>query len=95
MRDGGIWTIQGIFEELKHRNWDSKTAQDPLKATEAAVSRLVTVKKEVERVGRGEYRYVGVPTSPASTEDLTSFASHGRQESPTILELRGLREQQT
>lgn len=97
MRDGGVWTIKAILEELKHRDWDSKTAQDPLKATEAAVSRLVTVKKEVERVGRGEYRYIGVPGSPPSTEDLPSHAAppHGGNGSSSLLALSEFRERQS
>jgi hypothetical protein len=97
MRDGGVWTIQRLFEELKHRNWDSKTAQDPLKATEAAVSRLVSVKKEVERVGRGEYRYIGIPSSPDSAEELSSFAApnHGGIGPSPLLALSEFRERQT
>jgi hypothetical protein len=94
MREGGTWTTKSLFEELKHRGWESKTAVDPMKATEAAVSRLATVKKEIERVGRGEYRYVGVPGSPASAEDVQNFApNNGGQSAPPLMGLPGFREQ--
>lgn len=97
LREGGIWTIKGLLEELKHRDWDSKTAQNPLKATEAAVSRLVTVKKEVERVGRGEYRYIGPPTSQAAPDSQPSFPAteNSSPGASTVLDLRGLRERQS
>lgn len=95
MREGGTWTTKGLFEELKHRGWESKTAQDPMKATEAAVSRLITVKKEIERVGRGEYRYVGVPGSPASAEDVSNLAPSNRNQAATpLLGLPGFGERQ-
>lgn len=98
MREGGVWTIQTLFEEMKHRGWDSKTAQEPLKAAEAALSRLVSVKKEVERVGRGQYRYVGAPSSPASTDDLADLSApngNGSQSAPPLMGLPGFRGQQS
>jgi hypothetical protein len=96
MREGGTWTLKSLYEELQHRGWESKTAQDPLKAAEAALTRLVSVKKEVERVGRGEYRYVGVPGSTASAGDVPNFAPRNEdQAAPPLMGLPGFREQQS
>lgn len=63
MREGGVWTVASLLNELQKRGWDSKDAEHPLKATEAAISRLHNVKKEIERVGRGKYRYKQAPGS--------------------------------
>lgn len=58
MREGGTWTVASIFEEMKKREWESKESKEPIRAAEAALNRLWKVKKEVERVGRGQYRYI-------------------------------------
>jgi hypothetical protein len=79
MREGGIWSAKDVLEELKRRGWEPRDAQHPQAATEAAVNRLYRVKKELDRVGRGKYRYKGIPSSP-STETLADFAKTGRAE---------------
>jgi hypothetical protein len=58
MAEGGTWTVASLFEEMQKRGWDSKESKEPSRAAEAALNRLWKVKKEVERVGRGQYRYI-------------------------------------
>lgn len=69
MKDGGVWTGKQILEEMKRRGWESRESQNPIRPTEAAINRLWKVKGELERVGRGQYRYVGPPS--ARIEDPT------------------------
>ena len=52
-----IWTFPGLLKEIQHRRWGSKATKDPQRSIEAAVHRLLYVHEEIERVGRGEYRY--------------------------------------
>jgi hypothetical protein len=70
MREGGVWTGRTMLEELTKRGWEPKDAKHPQATVEAAMDRLFRVKKETERVGRGEYAYKGFPASP-SLETLT------------------------
>lgn len=74
MREGGVYTGRSMLEELTKRGWDPKEAKHPLATVEAAMDRLFRVKKEIERVGRGEYTYKGFPASP-SLETLGDYAS--------------------
>jgi hypothetical protein len=74
MREGGVWTARMMFEELKKRGWEPKKAKHPQATVEAAMDRLYRVKKEIDRVGRGEYTMKGFPASP-SLETLGDFAS--------------------
>jgi hypothetical protein len=55
---GQAWTVREVFEEMKKRGWESKDSKEPLRPAEAAVNRLWKVKGEIERVGRGRYRYI-------------------------------------
>jgi hypothetical protein len=64
MKDGGVWSARSVLVELKKHGWESKSSSDPIRPTEAAMNRMWKVKKEIERVGRGEYRYIGSPASP-------------------------------
>jgi hypothetical protein len=59
MKQGGVWTAGGLLAEMKKRGWESKGSKNPIRPTEAAINRLWKVKKEIQRVGRGQYRYVG------------------------------------
>lgn len=71
MKPGGVWTGGQLLDEMKRRGWESKESKNPIRPTEAALNRLWKVKKEVERVGRGRYRYIGVPdTREGSTNNL-------------------------
>lgn len=74
MREGGVWTARTMLMELKRRGWDPKKAKHPLPTVEAAMDRMYRVKREIDRVGRGEYTYKGFPASP-SMETLGDFAS--------------------
>ncbi len=62
MSDGGIWTAAQLLAEMKKRGWESRGSKNPIRPTEAAINRLWKVKMEIERVGRGQYRYIGLPT---------------------------------
>lgn len=62
MREGGTWTVQKLHDELARRGWVNPEAKHPVKATETALSRLHGKYQEVDRVGRGKYRYKGVPS---------------------------------
>jgi len=64
MNDGGVWTARQLLDEMRKRGWESKESKNPIRPTEAAINRLWKVKKEIERVGRGQYRYIG-PGAPA------------------------------
>lgn len=77
MREGGVWTAKELLEELTRRGWEPENAKHPQAATEAALNRLWKVKGELDRVARGQYRYKGLPASPASAMDLGSFARGG------------------
>lgn len=66
MRTGGVWTAGQVHDELQRRGWVSPEAQHPMRATEAAINRLWRKNGEVERVGRGQYRYTLAPTDQAS-----------------------------
>lgn len=57
--EGGVWNARQLLAEMKKRGWESKDSDNPIRPTEAAISRLWRVKKEIERVGRGQYRYIG------------------------------------
>jgi len=70
MKEGGVWTGRAMLDELSRRGWEPKNAKHPLATVEAAMDRLFRVKKETERVGRGEYAYKGFPASP-NLETLT------------------------
>jgi hypothetical protein len=59
MKEGGVWNAKQLLAEMEKRGWESKGSENPIRPTEAAISRLWRVKKEIERVGRGQYRYVG------------------------------------
>ncbi|HET9197624.1 MAG TPA: hypothetical protein VFN92_05130 [Solirubrobacterales bacterium] len=59
--EGGVWNARQLLAEMKKRGWESKESDNPIRPTEAAISRLWRVKKEIERVGRGQYRYIGAP----------------------------------
>ena len=74
MREGGVYTGRSMLEELTKRGWEPKDAKHPLATVEAAMDRLFRVKKEIERVGRGEYTMKGHPASP-SLEMLGEHAS--------------------
>jgi hypothetical protein len=73
MKGGGVWTGRAMLDELVKRGWEPKKAKHPLATVEAAMDRLFRVKKETERVGRGEYAYKGHPASP-SLETLGDYA---------------------
>jgi hypothetical protein len=64
MKDGGVWTSRMMLEELRRRDWESPCSTDPLRATSAAMTRLCREKHELERVGRGHYRYIGPWAAP-------------------------------
>ncbi|MBA3261836.1 MAG: hypothetical protein H0T69_05100 [Thermoleophilaceae bacterium] len=64
MRDGGVWTVKRLHSELVQRGWVNPEAQHPEKATETALSRLHKKYHEVDRVGRGQYRYKTAPHDP-------------------------------
>jgi hypothetical protein len=64
MREGGVYTGRSMLDELTKRGWEPKEAKHPLATVEAAMDRLFRVKKEIDRVGRGEYTYKGHPASP-------------------------------
>ena len=74
MRKGGVFTARTMLEELEKLGWEPKKAKNPLPTVEAAMDRMYRVKKEIERVGRGQYTYKGFPASP-SMETLGDFAS--------------------
>jgi hypothetical protein len=59
--EGGVWNARQLLAEMRKRGWESKESENPIRPTEAAISRLWRVKKEIERVGRGQYRYIGAP----------------------------------
>jgi len=63
MREGGVYTGRAMLEALTKRGWEPKEAKHPLATVEAAMDRLFRVKKEIDRVGRGEYTYKGLPAS--------------------------------
>jgi hypothetical protein len=65
MREGGVWTARALLDELTRRGWNPKKAKNELATVEAAMDRLYRVKKEIDRVGRGEYTYKGFPASPS------------------------------
>lgn len=69
MREGGVYSGRSMLDELTKRGWEPKEAKHPLATVEAAMDRLFRVKKEIDRVGRGEYTYKGHPASP----DLTTL----------------------
>jgi len=73
MKDGGVWTGRSMLKELTKRGWEPKKAKHPQATVEAAMDRLFRVKKEIERVGRGEYTYKGFPASP-SLDTLGDYA---------------------
>lgn len=60
MREGGDWDVRKLHAELEQRGWLNPDAMHPLKATETSLNRLYKKYGEIERVGRGIYRYVGV-----------------------------------
>jgi hypothetical protein len=62
MREGGDWNAREIHAELEKRGWVSPDAKFPIRATEAAINRLYRVTNEIEKVGRGRYRYKSFPT---------------------------------
>lgn len=64
MREGGVWTVKKLHDELVRRGWVNPDAQHPEKATETALSRLHKKYNEVDRVGRGQYRYRTAPHDP-------------------------------
>jgi hypothetical protein len=74
MRGGGVYTGRSMLEELTRRGWEPKDAKHPLATVEAAMDRLFRVKKEIDRVGRGEYTMKGHPASP-SLETLGEYGS--------------------
>jgi hypothetical protein len=74
MREGGVHTGRSMLEELTKRGWEPKDAKHPLATVEAAMDRLFRVKKEIDRVGRGEYTMKGHPASP-SLETLGDYTS--------------------
>lgn len=65
MQEGGVWTARAMLEELMRRGWEPKRAKHPLPTVEAAMDRLFRVKREIKRVGRGEYAYKRLPASPS------------------------------
>lgn len=71
MRGGGIWTARELLAELERRGWEPRNAKRPLAATEAAIGRLFRTKKELDRVGRGEYAYKGWPGLPTSIQGVS------------------------
>jgi hypothetical protein len=68
MRDGGNWTIERLFEEMRRREWVDADVQHPRKALETAVSRLAK-RGEIVRVGRGKYRPAASPQEQTSSQD--------------------------
>lgn len=74
MRGGGVYTGRSMLDELTKRGWEPKEAKHPLATVEAAMDRLFRVKKEIDRVGRGEYTMKGHPASP-SLETLGEYGS--------------------
>lgn len=67
MLEGGVWTAQGLLEELIRRGWEPKGAgaQHPLQTIHASIDRLYRVKGEIDRVERGTYTRKGFPASPS------------------------------
>jgi hypothetical protein len=74
MSQGGVWTGGQILEEMKRRGWESKESKNPIRPTEAAINRLWKVKKEIERVGRGRYQYIGPPSARDEATDRLALA---------------------
>jgi hypothetical protein len=70
MKDGGVWSAGEILAEMQKRGWESKESKNPIRPTEAAINRLWKVKKEIERVGRGQYRYIGASIPEESTPEF-------------------------
>jgi len=62
MREGGVWTTERVFEEVRKRGWIDSNVMHPRKAIETALNRLHGKYREIERVGRGRYRYKTAPT---------------------------------
>jgi hypothetical protein len=77
MKDGGVWTASQVLEEMKRRGWESRTSDDPLRPAEAAINRLWKVKREVERVGRGQYQYVGASAPEGQPGSDRNFLNGG------------------
>jgi len=74
MKDGGVWTSRQLLDEMKKRGWESKGSPNPIRPTEAAINRLWKVKREIERVGRGEYRYIGTGAQTQTSPPPPEFA---------------------
>jgi hypothetical protein len=72
MREGGVWNSSELHRELERRGWVAEGVQHPRKATETALNRLYQKYLEVERVGRGRYRYKRTPTGQAAVSQLGS-----------------------
>ncbi len=64
MLDGGVWTVDQVYKTIMRRDWIDESVMHPRKAVETAVNRLYSKYGEVERVGRGRYRYKTAPTDP-------------------------------
>ncbi|HEV2772588.1 MAG TPA: hypothetical protein VGV57_07160 [Thermoleophilaceae bacterium] len=62
MLDGGTWTVEDLFREMKRREWIDRDVLHPRKAVETAMHRLYAKYGEIERVGRGTYRYKLAPS---------------------------------
>lgn len=74
MREGGVWNAAHVFTALRKRGWIDPDVQHPRKAVETAVNRLYSKYGEIERVGRGHYRY------KASRADQPSLNGNGSAE---------------
>jgi hypothetical protein len=57
MRQGGVWSADGLLKEMDARGWIDPSVMHPRKAVETAITRLHSKYREIERVGRGRYRY--------------------------------------
>lgn len=62
MREGGVWDTGQVLNALSKRGWIDNDVMHPRKAVETAVNRLYSKYGEVDRVGRGRYRYKTAPT---------------------------------
>ena len=77
MKAGGVWSINTLVGELLERGWGPITADNPARAVEAALSRMNKA-GEVDRVGRGQYRYAQNFPGSVAVEPM-SRATHDRQ----------------
>jgi hypothetical protein len=83
MRQGGVWGPNELLAEMEQRGWIDPDVMHPRKAVETAIARLYSKYREIERVGRGRYRYkVMKPQKGGITRDPSLPLTPSRSEEP-------------